>query len=155
MCLSFSTSVGKLHLLASPQIHSMSSSGVLPALILISSSWYILHYWDTGWSMELCRNSIKSLALFLFFSHSSLQLYQRGSTACASFIQWDPRNWADTPVVWYHQPCQVYLGACTNSPCPWWRAKNLQTVPMSSSWRLEVLGNLSVNPWYPSKPFVI
>ena len=71
MCLSFSASVGKLHLSASPQIYSTSSSGVLPALILISSSWYILHRWDTGWSMELCRNSIKSLAPFLFFSHSS------------------------------------------------------------------------------------
>ena len=35
---------GKLYLLASPQIHSMSSSGVLLALILISSSWYILHH---------------------------------------------------------------------------------------------------------------
>ena len=44
MCLSFSASVGKLHLLASPQIHSMSLSGVSPALILISSSWYILHH---------------------------------------------------------------------------------------------------------------
>ena len=44
MCLSFSTSVGKLHLLASPQIRSMSSPGVSPALILISSSWYILHH---------------------------------------------------------------------------------------------------------------
>ena len=43
MCLSFSASVGKLHLLASPQIHSMSSSGVSSAFILISSSWYILH----------------------------------------------------------------------------------------------------------------
>ena len=32
-----------LHLLASPQIHSMSLSGVLPSLILISSNWYILH----------------------------------------------------------------------------------------------------------------
>ena len=72
MCLSFSTSVGKLHLLASPRIHSRSLSGVSPAFILISSSWYILHCWDTGWSMELCRNSIKSLALFLFFSHSSV-----------------------------------------------------------------------------------
>ena len=70
MCLS-STSVGKLHLLASPQIHSTSSSATLPALILISSNWYILHCWDTGWTMELCRNSIKSLALFLFFSHFS------------------------------------------------------------------------------------
>ena len=48
MCLSFFASVGKLHLSASPQIHSMNSSGVSPALILISSSWYILHCWDTG-----------------------------------------------------------------------------------------------------------
>ena len=71
ICLSFSTSVGKLHLLASPRIRSPSSSGVSPAFILISSNWYILHCWETGWSMELCRNSIKSLALFLFFSHSS------------------------------------------------------------------------------------
>ena len=46
MCLSFSASVGKLYLLASLQIHSTSSSGVSPALIL-------------------------SLTLFLFFSHSS------------------------------------------------------------------------------------
>ena len=38
MCLSFSASVGKLHLSASPQIHSTSLSGVSPALILISSS---------------------------------------------------------------------------------------------------------------------
>ena len=38
MCLSFSASVGKLHLSASPRIHSMSLSGVSPALILISSS---------------------------------------------------------------------------------------------------------------------
>ena len=44
MCLSFSASVGKLHLSTSPQICSMSSSGVLPAFILISSSWYILHH---------------------------------------------------------------------------------------------------------------
>ena len=35
---------GKLHLSASPPIRSMSSSGVLPAFILISSSWYILHH---------------------------------------------------------------------------------------------------------------
>ena len=71
MCLPFSVSVGKLHLSASPRIRSTSSSGVSPAFILISSSWYILHHWDTGWSMELCRNSIKSLAFFLLFSHSS------------------------------------------------------------------------------------
>ena len=71
MCLSFSTSVGKLHLSASPRIRSTSSSGVSQAFILISSNWYILHHWETGWSMELCRNSIKNLALLLFFSHSS------------------------------------------------------------------------------------
>ena len=39
MCLSFSASMGKLYLLANPQIHSTSSSGVSPAFILISSSW--------------------------------------------------------------------------------------------------------------------
>ena len=71
MCLSFSASVEKLHLSTSPQIHLMNLSGVFPALILISSSWYILHHWETGWSIELCRNSIKSLALFLLLSHSS------------------------------------------------------------------------------------
>ena len=43
MYLSFCTSVGKLHLSASPQIHSMSLCSVSPALILISSRWYILH----------------------------------------------------------------------------------------------------------------
>ena len=31
----------------------------------------LVDHWETGWSMELCKNSIKSLALFLFFSHSS------------------------------------------------------------------------------------
>ena len=43
MCLSFFTSVGKLHLLSSPQICSMSLSGISLAFILISSSWYILY----------------------------------------------------------------------------------------------------------------
>ena len=36
---SFSSYVGKLHLSTNPQICSTSSSGVSPALILISSSW--------------------------------------------------------------------------------------------------------------------
>ena len=62
---------GEVTFTTSPQIHLTNLSGVLPALILISSSWYILHHWETGWSIELCRNSIKSLALFLFPSHSS------------------------------------------------------------------------------------
>ena len=70
MCLCCSASVEKLHPSTSPQIHLTNLSGVLTTLILISSSWYILHHWKTGWSIELCRNSIKSLAFFLFLSHS-------------------------------------------------------------------------------------
>ena len=69
--VSFSPSGGKLHLSVIPRIRSTSLSGVSPALIIISSSWYILHHWETGWARELCRNSIKSLTLFLF-SHSSV-----------------------------------------------------------------------------------
>ena len=82
MCLSFSASVGKLHLSVSTQIHSTSSSGVSPALILISSSWYILHHWETGWSMELCRNSITSLELFLFLSPSSVVALEEFHCLC-------------------------------------------------------------------------
>ena len=121
MCLSICASVRKLHLSASPQIHSTSSSGISPAFILIFSSWYILHCWDTGWSMELCRNSIKSLAHFLFFSHSSA--VKPEGFHCSCFLHpMGPKKLSRYSSCVVSQPCQVYLGVCTNSPCPWWRA---------------------------------
>ena len=92
MCLSFSASVGRLHLSASPRIPSTSSSGVSLSFMLISGNSYILHRRETGLSIELCRKSIKSLALLLLSCVIPLRLHQRGSTARASFVRWDPRN---------------------------------------------------------------
>ena len=151
MCLSFSASVGKLHLSASPRIRSTNSSRVSPAFILISSSWYILHCWEKGWSMELCRNSIKSLALFLFFSHFTAVLPEGFHCSCfllsdgTQEIEQILQSCGITSLVRYTLECVPALHPLNEE------TRNLQTVLMSSSWRLEVSGNLSVNPWYLSK----
>ena len=112
MCCSFSASVGKLHLSASPRILSTSSSGVSPALTLISSSWYILHHCDTGWSMPSCRNFMNSVALFLVLSRIA-RVAPSGVHCSCFFHPTGPKklsrysNWVSSPSASLI-PCSLY-----------------------------------------------
>ena len=66
----FSSSVGKLHLLARALRWSTSSSGVSPGLIYTSFNWYIQHLCNTVWSILDSKWSRKDFALFLIAAMS-------------------------------------------------------------------------------------
>ena len=69
---SFSSSVGKLHLLARALRQSTSSSGVSPDFICTLSNWYTRHHWETVWSIWDAKLSRKDFALFLVAAISSV-----------------------------------------------------------------------------------